>query len=79
MAFFSRHRETTPSSHGKGFRRFLTFSRSHGFGTPPPIDIGIKKMKADSLYKYLYLGKKCENVRSLALEGFSSHTKREKA
>jgi len=36
-------------------------------------------MKADSLYKYLYLGKKCENVRSLALEGLSSHTKREKA
>lgn len=79
MAFFSRHRETTPSSDSNGSQRFLTFSRSHGFGIHPPIDIGIKKMKADSLYIYLYLGKKCESVRSLALEGISSHGRREKA
>jgi hypothetical protein len=36
-------------------------------------------MKADSLYKYLYLDKKCESVRSLALEGISSHGRCEKA
>lgn len=79
MADFSRWRETTDPSRSNGFRRFLTFSRSHALGRHPPIDIGKKKLRGDPLYKYLYLGKKCENVRSLALEGISSHGRREKA